>query len=268
MSIIAIDSGSSTVKLIKTEKNGKVKYKALFEKMPIMQALELFLKQEKIDLKSVQNFVLTGVGTEEIKENIYNIPTIKVDEFTAIGLGGLYLAHKDEAIVVSIGTGTALVQAKKSEIKHIGGTGIGGGTLLNLCKEIGRINSINKINECIQKGNLENVDLKIKDVSTHEFKTLPKDTTSANFGKLNENATKEDKVMGIANMVFEIIGVMAVFAAQNTGIENIIVIGNVACMPYMKVVLEKIEKLHSNVKFIIPELAEFATAVGAVKSIN
>ena len=32
----------------KTDRNGKIKYKAFFEKMPIMQALELFLKKEKI----------------------------------------------------------------------------------------------------------------------------------------------------------------------------------------------------------------------------
>ena len=34
-------------------------------------------------------------------------PVIKVNEFSAIGIGGTSLAKKDRALVVSLGTGTA-----------------------------------------------------------------------------------------------------------------------------------------------------------------
>ena len=52
-------------------------------------------------------------------------------------------------------------------------------------------------------------------------------------------------------MVFETIGMMAVFATQNTNTKNIIVVGSVATMPYIKTVFAKIEKMY-NLKFIIP----------------
>ena len=65
-------------------------------------------------------------------------------------------------------------------------------------------------------------------------------------------------------MIFESIGVMAAFAAKGANIKNIVAIGQITKMPYARQVLDKIEKLH-NVKFIIPENAEYATAMGAVK---
>ena len=56
----------------------------------------------------------------------------KVDEFHAIGKGGLFLTGLTRAIIVSMGTGTAFIIADQNGEKHIGGTGIGGGTLLGL----------------------------------------------------------------------------------------------------------------------------------------
>lgn len=267
MNIIGVDSGSSAVKLVEVNKKGEVLHKLILEKMPIIQAIEIFINKENVNKKDIWKFVLTGVGKDEIGQKIYGIPTIKVDEFVAIGTGGLYFTKQNSGLIVSIGTGTAFVMAEENKFKHIGGTGVGGGTLINLCKKFGGVNSFNEINNLILKGNLENIDLTIQDISTQEIPTLPKDTTSSNFGKLNNKARKEDVVLGISNMIFETIGMMAVFAIQNTKCKNIIVIGSVATMPYMKKVLEKIEKIH-NVKFIIPEQAKFATVLGAIKFIN
>ena len=81
------------------------------------------------------------------------------------------------------------------------------GTILNLCKLVGNTKTIEDINKEITKGNLANVDL----IAINEIQNLPKDTTSANFGKLNDKATKADIILGITNMVFETIGMMAVF---------------------------------------------------------
>ena len=266
MSIIGMDLGSSATKIINMNEEGQILNKLILNETQAKEAIKIFMQNEKIDKNNIQKIILTGVKKNEIEGNIYNIDTVKIDEFIAIGMGGLYLSNKTEGIIVSIGTGTAFVKADGKNFKHIGGTGIGGGTLLNLCKKNGNISSFNEINEAILKGRLDHVDLTIQDVTTQEIKTLPKDTTSANFGKLNEKATSEDIIKGIANMIIETIGMMAVFATQKEENKNIIVIGNIATMPYTKIVLNKIEKLH-NVKFIIPEHAEFATAIGAIKSV-
>ena len=266
--IIGIDSGSSAVKIIAQNEERQIIHKLMINKMPIMKALEIFINKEKTKTNEISKIVLTGVGKDEIKGNIYDIPTIKVDEFVAIGTGGLYLANQKKALVVSIGTGTAFVIAEGKRFKHIGGTGVGGGTLLNLCKKFGSIETFPEINEAIKKASLKNIDLRIEDATTTEIKTLPKDTTLSNFGKLNENASKEDLILGFVNMALETIGVMAVFAAKNNAKKNIIITGNVATMPYINTVLKRIEKLHKDVKFIIPKQAEYATIIGAIKALE
>jgi len=266
MNVIGIDSGSSTVKLIQVDLNGKILHKLILNKMPIKKAIEIFINRQRIIKCDVDKIVITGVGQDEVGGEIYGIPIIKVDEFIAIGTGGLYLANKKKALVVSIGTGTAFVEAKNKVFTHLGGTGVGGGTLLNLCKKVGKVNSFKEINEALSKGDLKNIDLTIQDVATKEIESLPKDTTSSNFGKLSEDASNNDMMLGIANMIFETIGMMAVFATQNKKDRNIIVIGNVATMPYINIVLNRIEKLHKGIKFIIPKYAEFGTAIGAIEA--
>lgn len=267
MNIIGIDSGSSAVKMVELNSEGEIIHELMISKVPIMEAIEIFINSKNIEKSNIEKIVTTGVGKDEINEDIYGIPTIKVDEFIAIGTGGLYLANQEDALIVSIGTGTAFVMANGKEFRHIGGTGVGGGTLLNLCKKFCNVKSFEEINKAISKGSLKNVDLTIQDVVIEEIKTLPKDTTSANFGKLNNNATNEDIILGIANMIFETIGMMAVFATQNSKHKNIIVVGSVATIPYISTVLSKIEKLH-NVKFIIPKQAKYACIMGAIKSTN
>lgn len=264
MNTIGIDIGSSTIKLIKQNHTGQIINKLILERKPIKQLLDNLIKEKQLDIKNVEKIVVTGIGKNELKETIYNIPVIKVNELEAIGKGGLFLTKKEEALVVSMGTGTAIIQANKNETKHIGGTGIGGGTLLNLCKKVTKMENFKTIEEAIKQGNLNNIDLKMKDISDEEIKTLPKDITTSNFGKLNDQATKNDITLGIVNMIFETIGMMAVFATKNTKNKDIIMIGNLTKIPYLRIVLDKIEILH-NVKFFIPKDAEYAVAIGAIE---
>lgn len=268
MSIIGIDAGSTTVKIVEINDKGKITHKLILNKLPVVQAIDVFINKEKINKMLVTKFVLTGVGMDEVENTIFGIPVIKVDEFVAIGTGGLYLAKQKKALVVSIGTGTAFVKANGKKFKHIGGSGVGGGSLIKLCEKYGNVKSFSEINSAILNGNLKNVDLMIEDVTKKEIKGLPKDTTSSNFGKLDELATENDIMAGFANMIFETIGVMAVFATRKCRNKNIIVIGNVATMSYIKKVLKRVEKLHKGVNFIIPKQAEFATVIGAIKAIK
>lgn len=267
MSVIGIDSGSSIVKLIEADEEYNIINKLILDKIPIQRAFEIFIDKTKIDKTKISKIVLTGIGKDEIQEDIDKIPTIRIDEFIAIGTGGLFLTKQKSGLIVSIGTGTAFVKAKRKKIKHIGGSGVGGGTLINLSQKIANIKEFSEIEDCLAKGSLADIDLTIQDISKHEITTLPKNTTASNFGKLNPNASKENLVTGIANMVFETIGMMAVFATQNTKCKNIIVIGSVTTIPYTKKVLKKVENLHK-VKFIIPNQAEFATILGAIKAAN
>ncbi|MBO4816559.1 MAG: Hsp70 family protein [Clostridia bacterium] len=138
---------------------------------------------------------------------------------------------------------------------------------MNLCKLYTQNNSFEEIVELSKKGDLEKIDLRIKDATDKEITTLPLDLTLANFGKLKEDVKKEDIILGIINMVFETIGMMAAFSLKNDTIKEVVLIGNIVKIPRVKEILEKIEKLQG-ISFIIPENPEFAVAIGAIKITN
>ena len=262
MNYIGIDIGTSNIKVIEVDEKLNIKNKSILEKYIPQKALQKFIKENNINLENIEKFVVTGVEANCLEDSFLNKQVVKIPEFVATGNFG----EKENFVVASIGTGTAFIKNEKGVITHLGGTGVGGGTLINLCKKINPKINFEDIRNIELTASLENVDLTIQDVTTEEIKTLPKDTTAVNFGKLNEKATNEDIILGIMNMIFETIGVMAALAAKGSNITNIIAIGQVVNIPYARKVFDKIEKLH-NVKFIISQNAEFGTAIGGIKTI-
>ena len=95
-----------------------------------------FLSENNLGIPDIDKVMFTGVGSSFIKGNLFGIPTEKVDEFLAIGQGGSLLAGTKRAIIVSMGTGTALVSVNGDKIVHLGGSGVGGGTLMGLCDKM------------------------------------------------------------------------------------------------------------------------------------
>ena len=123
----------------------------------------------------------------------------------------------------------------------------------------------NTILELSSKGNIANVDLRIGDITDEEIKTLPKDLTLSNFGKDLKDAKREDIVVGIINMAFEVIGMLAAFVTLNSNIKDVILIGNIVALPIVNDIVKKIEKTQ-NVNFIIPKNTEYAVVYGAIKA--
>ena len=263
MSIIGIDAGSSTIKIIEY-KNEKIMSKRIFESKDYETIINNFINENNI--KEIDKIVLTGINANKIDVSKYNIPVEVVDEFTAIGTGGLHLSKKKKAIIASIGTGTALIRAEGKDFKHLGGSGVGAGTLTNLCNKFANTKSFEEIIELSKQGNLNNVDLRIADLTAEDIETLPPELTLANFGKLNKNASKADIVIGLVNMVFETIGMMTAFATLNDEIKDVVLIGNIVSIPVVKDILSKIEKTHK-VSFMIPEEPQYVVVLGAIASL-
>ena len=261
MSILGVDIGSSTTKIIEY-KDEKIKNKIILREDFSKEKLDNFILENNID---VEKIVFTGIGASKINKEFFSVPVNFIDEFVAIAKGGLYLAGKEDALVASVGTGTAFIQVNPKGVKHLGGTGVGAGTLFNICKRMLNINSFDEIESLARIGNVEKVDLRIKDITTEEIPTLPLDLTLSNFGKFEENSKKEDIVIGLINMIFEVIGMMAVFIISKKDIKDVILIGNITVLPGVKYVLDRIEKVQ-NIKFIVPKNSEFAVVLGAIKS--
>ncbi len=267
--VIGIDVGGSTTKIVGYTLSGKLvsmlKVEAADPFTSAYGALGKFINDNGLSLKDVAQIILTGVGAARFKKNIYGIATTQVDEFKAIGLGGLELSGKKEGLIVSMGTGTAFVRADQKSIVHIGGSGIGGGTVAGLCGKMCGATSFKTVTDLAQSGSLAKVDLNIKHISASKIPTLPPDTTASNFGKLEDDATPADITLGILNMTFQTVGMLAVFACRNDRIKDVILTGTLSQVPFAKPVFQALHKMHG-VRFIIPKNALYATATGAALS--
>ena len=100
MNSIGIDIGSSTIKIIEC-KEKEIISKNIYIKENPNEAFEKFVEGNKINLSEISSIGVTGIGAHKFKEK-YNISVKYVEEFEAIKNGGLSLANKEEAIVVSI----------------------------------------------------------------------------------------------------------------------------------------------------------------------
>ncbi len=263
--VIGIDVGGTTTKIVGTDGQKLISplmVKASDPKASIYGAFGKFLDDNNFSLDDISKAMVTGVGSSALEDNIYGISAEKVDEFRAIGRGGLYLSDLDKAIIVSMGTGTAMVSAEGKNASHIGGTGMGGGTLLGLSNRMLNIRDFNSLVKTAEGGKLEHVDLFVNDITTKALPTLPEGTTASNFGRISDLAANSDIAMGIINLVFQTIGVMSVFCARLEKTEKIVLIGTLTEVPYTKEIFSKLEPLYG-VKYILPAKAEYATSAGA-----
>ena len=264
--ILGVDIGGSTTKIVAFERSKRIiktlQVRAGDQITSLYGAIGHILYECGIALSQVEAIVLTGVGAAMVEGDIYGIPTVRVKEFEAIGRGAQELTGLKETLVVSIGTGTAFVMASDRECRHIGGSGVGGGTLTGIASRLLGETHIDAIVAMAEKGSLRQVDLAICDIRNEEIPSLPPHVTAANFGKVESTAAKEDLAAGLINMVFETAGSLAAFACKQTGIREIAVTGTVATLPQAQSILDGVGLLH-RVKFVIPEQAAFATAIGA-----
>lgn len=263
--IIGIDVGGSTTKIVGIDKRevfSPLLVKASDPLSSIYGAFGKFMSVNKLTIGDIDRIMVTGVGASYLSNKIYGIPTAKVDEFNAIGKGGLFMSGLNKAIIVSMGTGTTFVMADDNGVKHMGGTGVGGGTLLGLSNAMLNVRDFNDLITTAEGGMLSNVDLSIKEITNDITDSLPDYATVSNFGKISDLATKSDMALGIINLVFQTIGVMSVFASQIYGINEVVLTGNLAKVPQAKDICKMVEDMF-HVKFNMYPNAEFSTAVGA-----
>ena len=208
--VIGIDVGGSTTKIVGFENTigGKRLIDPLFVRAtdPITAlygAFGKFTDQNSIELSDIDIIKVTGVGSSKINKPIYGLECEHVSEFDCIGLGGLYLSGLDEAIVASLGTGTALIHARRGEkMEYLGGTGVGGGTLIGLSKRMLGMDDIGHIQELAENGDLDKIDWRIGNISKKDLLPgAPAKMTAANFGNISDIATKSDIALGINNNI-------------------------------------------------------------------
>jgi type II pantothenate kinase len=270
--IIGIDIGSTTTKAVAIEAGTgpeaagglikKVKTKASDAVTSATGAFGKIVVENGIKLSDIQRIKITGAGAGKIKDDLFGIPTEWVDEISAIGIGGMFLSKKENIIIANIGTGTAIIDAKRGDISHLGGSGVGGGTILGLAKKLLPTAEFNGVMELAERGSLDQVDLLLEDIMDTDISFLNKQSTASNFGKMLDSAGSEDIALGILNLVFQVIGMLSVFAAKSKNTDSVVVTGSGSNNHIGKKILELITGMY-HVHFEYPEDAEYTTAIGA-----
>jgi len=262
---VGLDLGGSTTDIVGFRDGVMIEPLTVRADDPVTSAagaLGKFTSSNTLPLTGIRTIAITGVGMDRIDDTLLGIPVRRIDEFRAIGMGGVYLSGYRDGIVVSMGTGTAIVDVEEATITHWGGTGLGGGTLLGLSKYLLRTTDVERIAAKASRGNLSRVDISVGDITSSELDGLPNNTTASNFGKAADDATDDDLAMGIINLVCQNIGVIAACAARATHNDVIILTGKLATIPQVRDICDHLEGLYGK-KYIIPDHAQFATAIGA-----
>ena len=148
--------------------------------------------------------------------------------------------------------------------RHLGGSGVGGGTLLGLSSLMGDGADAQRILEQASCGDLRRIDLCIGDVTDREIPGLPPCTTVANFAHLHPAADAADRARGVVNLVCQTVGVMAAFAARAVGVEDVVLVGTPVAHPAFAELTRMVELLHP-IRFHVPPQAPFAAAIGAAR---
>ena len=229
--VIGIDVGISTTKIVGIDEDGivvsPIRIKATDPITSLYGAFGKYLHDNQISLSEVEHVMLTGVGSAYIDEPIYGLPTSKSEEFVADGLGAKYESKLDRMIVVSMGTGTSLVKCEGDNIRHIGGIGIGGGTLAGLSRIMLKTDDVKQIAHLAKDGDVSKINLLIGDISAKPLPGLPMNAVS----NAKANASREDIAKGLIWMVLQCIGSATILSSLESGIKDFVLIGNLTLMP-------------------------------------
>ena len=262
---VGLDIGGSTTKIVGMQ-DGKIIAREIVRAAdPVTSAFGAvgkLINDHSISVNDIEQINITGVGSGYPQAPIFGIKTVVVEEFKATGLGGLYLSGLEHAVVVSMGTGTAYLDATKNSVRHIIGSGVGGGTLVGLGMALTGTSDAVKLSDMATSGDILKCDLTIGDITKNGVTGLPMNVTASNFGKAADDLSREDKMAGVFNLVYQAVGTVAVMASRQCNLKDIVFTGQLTDLKECQQYLLPFEDLYG-INMIIPKDAVFATALGS-----
>ncbi len=234
-----------------------------------LQTLQSALEVAGVGPGELDLIATSGGRHGDLPSEFEGILLFKANEAKAVGRGGLALAGLNEALVVSAGTGTAMIAARGGEAFHFTGSAVGGGTLLGLSKLLLGTADPLEVARLAEQGNPSGVDSTLIDVIGGGIGHLPADATAVNFGRLAglTTASREDIAAGLVTLVSQVIAMIAINAVKAAGLPQIVIVGHLPDLPPIRAALQRVWYFYQiDPKPIIPSNAGAVTAYGAVLS--
>ena len=222
---LGIDVGATFAKLAIARGEGQAEFRLAPANAIERLALEVEgLKPERIGV--------TGGGALPLSRSLSS-DTAAVGEFEAWGVGSHSLLERDgqatgeRHLLVSLGTGTSILLVDGARVTRVGGTALGGGTLLGLGAALTGERDFERLVGLAAEGDRRRVDLLVSDIYRAGGISLPADLTAASFGKLaagtpGEAPAARDLAHAVVGLVGENVGLICCSFALMTGVKRIV----------------------------------------------
>jgi type II pantothenate kinase len=215
------DAGASLIKLALRDEHGDLALECFSAAAPERVA-------ERIQLRAAGSVALTGCGAERLAGLIEGAARVK--EFDAWARGArLRAATSGDTkpfLIASLGTGTSVLLVTPEGAQRVGGTALGGGTLLGLGAALLGTRDFDTIAGLAARGDHSRVDLTVGDIYGDDF-ALPAIFTAASLGKLEPGSPAEpaDLAQGIMAMIGENVGRTCALLAEQHGAGRVLFAG-------------------------------------------
>lgn len=217
---------------------------------------------------------VTGGGAAQVAAALEGVDVRHVSEFEAWGCGVAMLAGRAgwtlprKVLLVSLGTGTSVLEIEDGTVQRIGGLALGGGTLLGLARLLCRAETFAEAAELASRGERGRVDLLVGDVYPADRLVeiaLDPRLTASNFAKL---ASREpaDLAHALMGLLGENIGIACAAMAHARAVETLVFGGSaLEGNPALQEILRLTVQFAGREAWLLPDGA-FCGAVGAALS--
>ena len=263
---VGVDVGSSLTKLAVRDFRGRTTFK-LLAKGALDEVAQTVTQARPLALG------LTGGGAPRLAKML-DFSSVQVCEFTAWGAGANHLlpeSHENEAfLLVSLGTGTSVMLVEGTNVRRMGGTALGGGTILGLGAALCGSPDFATTCKLAGQGSRNSVDLLVRDIYPELDSPLKGDLTASAFGRLgrgrSEGVDQADMAASVMRLVGENVALISGGLAHRAGVQRIVYGGStLRDNPVLANVLSEITAM-LGLKAAILKDGEFAGAVGAMET--
>jgi type II pantothenate kinase len=267
---IGADVGASLAKIAFREADGSLRFA-----LSPSTAIEHVARE--VESVAPQHVALTGGGASRLAA-LLGLDTPPVSEFDAWGCGARELLRRqglaEQAgqpfLLVSIGTGTSAMRVEGRTVHRVGGSSLGGGTILGLGAALTGAPDFEALCALAASGDRGNVDLRIGDIYRDGDIPLPAQATAACFGKLaraeaRERASPADLALSIMGLVGENVALIVNGLAAHAHVDQV-VFGGAALRgnPSLGAILRLFVAAFGRRAVLLRD-GEFAGAVGALE---
>jgi type II pantothenate kinase len=178
-------------------------------------------------------------------------------------------------IIASMGTGIAFTLNEPGvDGKHVGGTGLGGGTLMALSKLILGITDFGQLCELARRGSAAKVDLLISDIVGADYgSTLKADVVASSLAKValfDERPADNDLAAGLIATVTHAIGAHAAAVCKAEKVDTVVLAGGFLDIGGIVTdfLVRSINIFQKEVTIVVPNFHHHLGALGAALALR